>query len=205
MKRIAVGVALVVACAASVLAADWTTAVSRFKDSVVEIAVGGEGACTGFVIDNNRDFVMTAAHCDVSSDAQRLLVDNLVAKVRAKDVKNDLMVLQVEGIDRPALALAKNNPKVGDEVASFGYGYALERPLFRVAHVSAEDVAIERGRYLVVDGSFVPGQSGGPVVNPAGEVVMIVQLGNSVIGLGIGADMIQDKMGRFFTLPGAPR
>jgi len=188
-------------------AADWSVVLPTFRDSIVEIAIEtgghGEGGCTGFVIDNNRDFVMTAAHCDVPNETVKLLVDSLVAKVRAKDTKNDLMVLFVEGIDRPALKLAVDDPRVGDEVASFGYGYALERPLFRMAHVSATDLAVDRGRYIVIDSTFVPGQSGGPVVNDKGEVVMIVQMGNNLVGLGIGAETIRDKFGRFFTLPNA--
>lgn len=203
MKNILASVGMVLALATPSFAADWTTILPTFKESVVEIAIGDQGACTGVVIDNSRDLVLTAAHCDVSSDAVRLIVDNLVAKVRAKDVKNDLMVLQVDGIDRPALKLAEHNPKVGEEVASFGYGYALERPLFRVTHISAEDVAVERSRYIVVDASFVSGQSGGPVVNQKGEIVMLVQMGNSFVGMGVGAETISDKMGRFFTLPGA--
>lgn len=187
--------------AMSVFAADWTVVVSNVRESIVEIAVSSaagepQGACTGFVVDNDRDFVVTAAHCD----GPKVFADNLPAVVRQKDVKNDLMVLHVENIDRPALKLADSDPKVGSEVASFGFGYALEQPLFRVAHVSATDIAIERARYFAVDASFVPGQSGGPVVNERGEVVMIVQLGTPIVGLGVGAETLKDKVGRFFSL-----
>ena len=182
--------------AAPAAAADWANVVGIVKQSTIEIATG-QGACTGFVIDNERDLVLTAAHCDGPKDS--LFADNLKAEVKAKDDKNDLMVLYVKDIDRPALRLAPRDPRVGDEVASFGWGYALEQPLFRVAHVSAADVALERAHYLAVDSSFVPGQSGGPVVNIQGEVVMIVQMGNDVIGLGVGAERIEDRVGRFFT------
>lgn len=200
MRRLILILSLVLATATSAFAADWAVLAPSVKESIVEIAVGTEGACTGFVIDNDRDFVMTAAHCDVASDSQTLFVDNLKAEVRAKDTKNDLMVLYVKDIDRPALKLAPKNPNVGDEVASYGYGYALEQPLFRVAHISAKDVAIERSRYISIDSTFVPGQSGGPVVNDKGEVVMIVQLGSPIVGFGVGAETLHDKVGRFFSL-----
>ncbi len=203
MKYLILTLIAVLLFAVAPSAQDWTTIVPTFKNSVVEIAIGAQGACTGFVVDNNRDFVMTAAHCDVESADQALFVDNLKAEVRAKDVKNDLMVLHVKDIDRPALRLADENPKVGDEVASYGYGFALEQPLFRVAHISAADIAIERGRFFVVDAGFVPGQSGGPVVNLKGEVVMVVQMGNPAMGLGVGAETVEDRMGRFFTAAGA--
>lgn len=196
MKRVVCAAGLMLLAAVSAGAADWSAVVPNVKASTVEIA-SGVGACTGFVIDNERDFVLTAAHCDGPKDT--LYADNLKAEVKAKDDKNDLMVLYVKDIDRPALKLAKNDPRIGEEVASFGWGYAMEEPLFRVAHVSAKDVAMERSHYFAIDASFVPGQSGGPVVNPMGEVVMIVQLGNDVIGLGVGAERISDKMGRFFS------
>jgi len=182
-----------------VFANDWTVVVPNLKASSVEITAEGEGdeggSCTGFVIDSVRKFVLTAAHCD----AKVLYADNLKAEVKSKDSKADLMVLYVKDLeDRPALKLAKHNPLVGEEVGSFGWGYAMEQPLFRVAHVSAKDVALERAHYIAIDASFVPGQSGGAVVNSAGEVVLIVQLGNDICGFGVGAEGIDDKVGRFF-------
>lgn len=176
---------------------DWTQTAASVRQSIVEISMGeeGKGGCTGFVSDNDRDLVMTAAHCD----GPKMMADSMPATIKAKDVKSDLMVLHVPGIDRPALRLAKTDPKVGDEVASYGYGYALDQPLFRVAHVSARNANIgERVQYLAIDSTFVSGQSGGPVVNAQGEVVMIVQLGNEFVGFGVGAERVEDRVGRFF-------
>lgn len=174
-------------------AADWRNVAPQVKASSVEIS-SADGSCTGFVIDNERKFVLTAAHCD----GEKLYADNLKAEVKAKDAKSDLMVLYVKDIDRPALKLAARNPMIGEEIASFGWGYAMEQALFRVAHVSAKDVALERAHYMGIDAAFVSGQSGGPVVNADGNVVMIVQLGNEICGFGVGAEGIEDKMGRFF-------
>jgi len=177
------------------VAAEWPDVLPLVKKSTVEIA-SSAGACTGFVIDNEKDLVLTAAHCDGPKDT--LFADNLKAEVKAKDDKNDLMVLYVKDIDRPALKLAQRDPMVGQEVASFGWGYAMQEPLFRVAHISAKNVALERAHYVAIDASFVPGQSGGPVVDKDGNVVMVVQLGNSISGFGVGAEILEDKVGRFF-------
>jgi serine protease Do len=134
-----------------------------------------------------------------------MYVDLAPAKVRAKDVKNDLMVLEVEGIDRPALKLAVKNPLIGEQVATYGFGWGLERPLFRISHISDTETQIQNsglpnaGPFFAVDSNFMPGQSGGPVVNGRNEVVAIVQLGsNTGIGLGIGAEAIKAKVGRYF-------
>lgn len=187
--------------AAPVLA-QWTSVAKDLRESIVFVQIGDQGSCSGFVIDNDRDYVLTAAHCDVRG--QEFYVDLAPAKIVAKDAKNDLMVLKVEGIDRPALRLASANPRVGDAVASYGFGFGLEQPLFRQAHVSAVEVNINGnggvGNYIALDANFIPGQSGGPVVNLKNEVAMIVQLGsNAGVGLGVGADTIREKVGKYFT------
>jgi S1-C subfamily serine protease len=113
-------------------------------------------------------------------------------------------VLSIEDSDRPALKLAKENPKVGDEAASFGYGYGLERPLFRLTHISAETYIPYDGiggPLFMTDATFVPGQSGGCVVNAAGEVVMMVQMGTNSVGMGVGADTLRQKVGKYWEKP----
>jgi S1-C subfamily serine protease len=200
MKRILASL-LVAVLVASPAFAQWPNVAKALRESIVFIQIGDVGSCTGFVIDNNRDFVLTAAHCDTRG--QEHYVDLAPAKIVAKDTKNDLMVLKVEGIDRPALKLAAKDPVVGDAVASYGFGFGFEQPLFRQAHVSAVNVNITggcgEGNFIGLDANFIPGQSGGPVVNVKGEVVLIVQLGsNAGIGLGVGADTIRDKMGKYF-------
>jgi S1-C subfamily serine protease len=181
-------------------AADWSTIADKLAKSVVVVETA-DGLCTGFVIDNERDHVLTANHCD----GKELVVDGMPAKVVHKENKKDLLVLKVEDIDRPALKLAKDDPHTGQEVVSFGYGYGLEQPLLRVAHISHNKVYIPEGNlggpFVFVDSTFVSGMSGGPVINLAGELVMIVQMGTKETGIGIGAEMIRSKVGRYFSKP----
>lgn len=190
---------LAVALVPRMQAADWSQVVKQVEKSVVFVEVGDEGSCTGFVIDQKRHYVMTAAHCYKES----MWADRVPAHVVSRDVKKDLLVIEVKDLDpsRPALHLAEHNPERGSEVMSVGYGYGLERPFFRQAHVQDDQLTLpsEGGPYISTDSTFVPGQSGGPVVNIAGEIVAIVQLGdNGSTGMGVGADIIRDRMGRFF-------
>lgn len=183
----------------------WNAIVERLAKSVVFIQ-SAAGSCTGFVINSTAhdkdkgdvDYILTAAHCDGTD----LYADQRPTEIVAKDIQKDLMVLRVEDLDRPALKLARRNPKVGDEVASYGFGYGFERPMFRVTHISDDNLYIPRdgigGPLMVVDASFVPGQSGGPVVNDAGDVVMIVQMGSPLVGFGVGTELIRDKTGKYF-------
>ncbi len=190
---------------------DWGGLVKDLAKSVVTIERNDAGtSCTGFVInskakdkdDHDVDYILTAAHCE----AAKLWADQSEAKVIAKNTEKDLIVLSVEDTDRPAMKLAKDNPKVGDEVASFGYGYGLAQPLFRITHVSAETYIPYQGiggPLFFTDATFVGGQSGGPVINAAGEVVMIVQMGTNEVGMGVGAETIRSKVGKYWEKPQA--
>lgn len=182
------------------LANDWSGVVKSVENSVVYIDINGESACTGFVIDTKRKYVMTAAHCD----GDVLWVDRVKGTVISKDLKKDLMILEVKELDptKTALKLAGGDPAIGQEVMSIGFGYALERPFFRKSMVSDNAVMIPEsgigGPFIGVDSGFIGGQSGGPVVNDQGEVVSIVQMASDKLGIGVGAKIIKERVGRFF-------
>lgn len=180
---------------------DWTLLVEKLAKSTVYIETE-QGACSGSVVNDaagdkkDHDFILTAAHCA----GKEMYVNQERAFVKAKDVPNDLLLLDMLDTGRPALRVAAKDPEVGQEIASLGYGYALEKPLFRVTHVSAiQEIPELRGPYVFTDTTFVPGQSGGPVINASGELAMIVQAGTNSVGVGKGAEVIRAKLGRFFS------
>lgn len=193
MKRISALIAIVLLtlhAPAANARTDWTTLVKVLKDSVV-LLEADDGLCSGFVINKEQNYVLTAAHCDGAS-----LYAHQRPVVRVyKDRKFDLMILQVDGLRKPALPIASDNPKVGDEVASYGYGMGLDNPILRVSRISEVAVMIEQGGpFIMVDGAFLAGQSGGPVMNKLGEVVMIVQLRGNSVGLGRGAEDFRGRI-----------
>jgi S1-C subfamily serine protease len=192
--------ALLLAFCHTASAADWTAIAKKTNESIVTVE-SAAGSCTGFVINSDakggKDYVETAAHC-VGGE---IFADSAIARVIFKDAKFDLAILEVEDTGRPALHLAKNNPAIGEEVASYGYGYALARPMFRTAHVSddaAELPEIEGGPFVLIDAAYVGGQSGGPCINVAGEVVSIVQRASGLVGVGVGAERLQSRTGRYY-------
>jgi S1-C subfamily serine protease len=180
----------------------WAPVVDKIRESVVflEALDAGDtptGFCTGFVIDTKKAYVLTAAHCD----GPKVLVNGTTSYRVFKDARKDLMVLRASvANDLPAIALADKDPSIGDQVGSYGFGMAMEKPIFRMAHVSVKDLQIEElsGPFLMVDAGFIGGQSGGPVFNEMGQLVAIVQRGNLGLGLGIGAEVIKDRVGRYF-------
>ena len=204
MRRIFVTTVCVLTFLVSAFASNvWNPVAEKMQKSLAFLAVGDQGSCTAFVINEKENYVLTANHCfGMDIEGKDLLVDNVPTKLVARDQKHDLLVLYVKGLDKPALHLAKSDPKVGDVVASYGFGLGLERPLFRVAIISATDVTLDGSglpeHLLAVDSQFVLGQSGGPVVNEAGEVVMMVEAGGQGVGFGPGAETIKSRMGRYF-------
>ena len=191
-------------------AADWTPIADKLSKSVVYIETT-HGSCTGFVISSkvekkdepDQTYLLTAAHCN----GPEIYADQSAAKVIHLDTKKDLMVLSVEALDRPALHLASDNPKIGQTVARYGFGWGLERPMLRQAMVSDDNTYIPEdgigGPFMVIDAQFVPGMSGGPVVNEHGDVVMIVQRGGGAVGIGVGADILKSKTGKYWEKPKA--
>lgn len=184
----------------SLHATDWASVVKTVEKSIVYLE-GTDGACTAFVINQEKHYLLTAAHCF----SKEIWVDRVAGKVISLDTKKDLMVVEAKDLDpaRPALKLAPKNPERGQEVMSAGFGFALERPFYRQAHVQDDAFMYPEagvgGPYISVDAPFVGGQSGGPVVNAAIEIVSIVQRGDGgTTGIGVGADIIRERVGRFF-------
>jgi S1-C subfamily serine protease len=178
--------------------ANWHLLVERsLSKSVVQLSDN----CSGFIINEHEDYVLTAKHCADDDITKPVVVDLHPGKIIASDVHKDLLVLHVPGIDKPALRLATEDARFGQVVASFGYGGGYERPMLRKASIAQPKALVPDagpGEWVMVDGAFVGGQSGGVVVNEAGEVVLMVQMGNSVMGIGRSADTIRDRVGKWF-------
>jgi S1-C subfamily serine protease len=177
---------------------NWHLIVERsLAKSVVQLS----DTCSGFVINEAEDYVLTAKHCADDDVSKPVVVDLIPGKVIASDVQKDLLVIHVPGIDKPALRLSTTDLHYGDVVASFGYGGGYERPMLRLANVAQPKAImpdVGPSEWVLLDAGLVGGQSGGPVVNADGHVVMVVQMSNSLMGIGRSAEVIKDRVGRFF-------
>ena len=158
------------------IASDWSKVAERLQKSTFELqSYEGDTYCSGWVIDNKRDYAMTAEHCVVAFAFP--IVDGIEATIEWQDPLLDAAVLHVPGIDRPDLPVGKPI-KVGEEIGMFGfarevgfYGH------FRVGHVSAVNAAVDGvpGPWIVTDQPVIGGMSGGPAVNWDGKVVSMNQ------------------------------
>jgi serine protease Do len=171
-------------------------------DSVVLVTVFGDeatpdGLGSGFVVD---DRVVTNDH--VVGDAGEVEVQFRdeqwrSANVAGTDVHSDLAVLEVDDVpdDATGLSLAEDEPTVGQEVLALGNPLGLDASISQ-GLVSGVDRSLPSPTGFSIpaaiqtDAPVNPGNSGGPLVDLAGDVVGVVFAGaGQTIGFAIAAGL----------------
>ena len=158
---------------------------------------------SGFIVDA-RGYVVTNAHVVENAERVRIrLADEreLDAKVKGRDERLDLAVLELEGAkDLPTVVLGSSDAvRVGDYVVAIGNPFGLGHTV-TMGIVSAKSRAIGAGPYddfIQTDASINPGNSGGPLFNTRGEVVGVntaINPNGKGIGFAIPADALKDVL-----------
>jgi len=133
---------------------------------------------SGFVVDDG--LVVTNAHVVAGETTTELIRDDgtrVDATVVLFDPDRDIALLAAAGLDRPALPVAR--ARVGDVGGVFGHprGEPLRIAPFAVARLldatgrNIYGTDLVQRDVLEVAADLAPGDSGSPLVNPAGEVV----------------------------------
>jgi S1-C subfamily serine protease len=194
---------LLVGCATLPLTAsqDWTATAAKVERALVALQdESGENNCTGFVIDANRDNILTAAHCLPPVEGGLVLVDRKLATTLWADQELDLAVIQAP-TEKGALRPSSRALKTGLMALSAGYAYGLTAPLMRHAMLSHPAYALpdQAGTWLAFDsGVLIGGMSGGPFVDRDAGVIGINQLGNNQVGLGRSIAVILAHTAQFW-------
>jgi len=143
--------------------------------------------CTGFVVAPTT--ILTANHCvgkEMRGDGQPLFVIRT-----SPDLDLALLAGQTRG--KTILTLRTDPLHRGDDLLGMGYGFAFQQPTITYNKVMLLDYSPtpDLAPGIFVFGAFIPGMSGGPVVDQAGAVAMIVQRVNAAIGYGVDANTIR--------------
>jgi serine protease Do len=160
---------------------------------------------SGFLVDS-KGHVVTNAHVVEGADTVRVrLADDreFDAKVRGRDARLDLAVLELVGADNlPMAAIGSSDAlRVGEYVVAIGNPFGLGHTV-TMGIVSAKDRAIGAGPYddfIQTDASINPGNSGGPLFNLKGEVVGIntaINPNGKGIGFAIPSDALKEVLGQ---------
>jgi Tfp pilus assembly protein PilF len=112
-----------------------------------------------------------------------------VEGVLASDVKNDLVLLKLNGKDLPFLTLGNSdNIEVGTRIAVIGSPLGLEGTLSEGIVSAIRDLMGER-RSLQITAAISPGSSGSPVLNAKGEIV------------GVAVSLLKEGQSLNFAIP----
>lgn len=143
----------------------------------------GESIGSGIITTSDGEIV-TNAH--VVADASEIRVrlfgetEPREAKLLAIDIGNDLALLRIAGSGFPAGRFAApDSTSVGDEVVAIGFALDLDgQPSVTLGIVSALDRTVVTAHgalngLIQTDAAISSGNSGGPLVNGAGEIVGI--------------------------------
>ena len=169
---------------------NWSGVAAKLKASSFSLKTwDGKEYCSGWVIDNRRDFGITADHCVHGGWAETgIFVDGIEALKVDGNEELDYAVLWIPGINRPELKPQHNPLRVGWEIAAFGS--AREAGMYdhlRVGIISAVNARVDdlEGRWTVFDQPGIGGMSGGPIVDTKGRVVSMTQRSDRrMIGIG---------------------
>ena len=175
-------------------------AVLADKSRVVKVegtacAIGIQGS--GWVI--GRNLVATNAHVIAGENSTEVLVSgrpSLAATVVAISATNDVAILRVPGLDLSPLRMAGHDPS-GQSVALIGYPE--DGPLqMATGRAGAPITALSQGAFggrsvwrtiVPLRGSILHGDSGGPVIDAAGQVVAMMFATDSQGGGGYGVPL----------------
>jgi S1-C subfamily serine protease len=181
-------------------------AVAAAQASIVKVRAISESCSrrmegTGFVIGPDR--VLTNAHVVAGSNSAGVEVggDVVTGTVVLYDPQRDLAVLDVPDLTAPALVFASTPASAGDDAVVAGY--PLDGPYtLTPARVRARidlrgpniytDSTVTREVYTV-RGQVRPGNSGGPLLSPAGTVLGVV-FGAAIDEADVGFVLTADEV-----------
>jgi serine protease Do len=158
---------------------------------------GGMGLGSGFIISQDG-YVLTNAHVVSGDEVTVRLADakrEYKAKVIGADERTDIALLKIDATGLPTVKLGKSSAlQPGEWVAAIGSPFGFENTI-TAGIISATGRSLPAETYvpfIQTDVAVNPGNSGGPLINLAGEVVGV----NSMIYSQTGG-----YMGVSFAIP----
>ena len=152
------------------------------------------------VLIRSDGYLITNEHVVV--DAERIQVKladgrRFEGRLVGKDERVDLALVKIEGTGLPVAALGDSNRlRVGEFVLALGQPFGLEQSVsFGIVSRKGAPllVAAPGFDFIQTDATVNPGNSGGPLVNMAGEVVGINSMAarNGTIGFAIPINLVK--------------
>jgi serine protease Do len=147
---------------------------ARVRPVLVVVQNGRRGAGAGVLAGDG--WVLTNHHVVARGRSSKVTLDDgasYQARVLARDPEVDLALLGIPTNGHPAAVFSEREPHPGEMVFAFGHPWG-QRNVLTGGVLSAVTAArTRRGEIPVLrtDARLAPGNSGGPLLNAAGEVI----------------------------------
>lgn len=148
---------------------------------------------TGFAV-TESGHIVTNAHVIEGASSVAVMVGarKVPAKIVAVDKSNDLALLKIDAPTKALYIQSTNSPSLGDSVTVAGFpnpdiqGRSLKITKGTLSGLKGMQDDI---RHFQIDAAVQPGNSGGPLINDAGQVVGIVnaRLNDAAVALATGS------------------
>ena len=198
MKSLKVLLSLVLVMAVLLATSIPAYAIGFVAEEVYEsvfVVYSGDSLGSGFSI--GKDCIITNAH--VIDNPNKVIVktysgEEYAAFVVGIDQEQDIAVLGVDGVEFPYLTIAESSSmKTGDDIYAIGAPKSMAYTLTKGV-ISAQNREISGNKYIQIDAAINEGNSGGPLLNDAGQVLGINTLKMSDsegIGLAIPMETVK--------------
>ncbi len=177
-------VSIVLTLTTTPAAHDWGGTVALVQPSVVRLsypipatekAPERVGVCSGFVISHidNSSVVMTAHHCL----DPKLTANGYPVVVMLAHEEKGVAILRVPLLLRPVLRPNRSHLKQGHPAAAVGFAFSLGDVMSLPGYIThpSIDVHDTGQRMLVTNACFIPGMSGGPIIDYSGRVIGLIE------------------------------
>jgi serine protease Do len=160
---------------------------------------GRHGAGAGVLV--GEGLVLTSHHVVARGRSFKVILNDgasYEARVLSRNPETDLALLSIPANGHPLAVFSAQEPRPGELVFAFGHPWG-ERAVLTGGVLSAASMARTRNGEIPVlrtDARLAPGNSGGPLLNAAGEVIGL----NAMIfggdqGIAIAASVIREFLG----------
>jgi serine protease Do len=149
---------------------------ARVRPALVVVRNGHAGAGAGLLVGDG--LVLTNNHVVARGRGFQVILENdevCNAKTVARDPEVDLALLEIPRIDLPVAVFAATEPHPGEMVFALGHPWGQRNVLTGGVLSALSPAHNRRGTFKVLrtDAQLAPGNSGGPLLNAAGEVIGI--------------------------------
>jgi serine protease Do len=172
---------------------------ARVRPALAVVHNGRRGAGAGVLV--GEGLVLTSHHVVARGRSFKVTLDDgatYEARVLSHAPETDLALLSIPANGHPTAVFSKREPRPGELVFAFGHPWG-HRAVLTGGVLSAVTSARTRNGEIPVlrtDARLAPGNSGGPLLNAAGEVIGL----NAMIfggdqGIAIAASAIRKFLG----------